>query len=170
MEIKVADIPVEGLEVGLALETADIGALGEDISVVGPVKASFTLKKVGGTVFLAGDIAAALELVCSRCGSVFQFDASSGLKLDLNPLESVSREEEKELRAGDMEVEFYKDGMIDMTDFIREQLLLLVPMKPLCSEDCRGLCQFCGQDKNVGECSCEPPMGHPGLAGLKDLL
>jgi uncharacterized protein len=170
MEIKVADIPVEGLKVELAVEAEEIGALDEDVKVIGPVKADFALKKIGDTVFLTGGIDATLELVCSRCGGVYQSGASSRLKLDLNPLESLSKEEEKELRAGDLEVEFYEDGVIDTTDFIREQLLLQVPMKPLCREQCLGLCQYCGQDKNLGECACEPPMGHPGLTGLKDLL
>jgi uncharacterized protein len=170
MEIKVADIPVEGLKVELAEEAADFEDLGEDIRVIGPVKASLSLQKVGATVYLTGSVDSTLELVCSRCGVAFEFYASAELKLDLNPMETVSREDEKELQAGDLEVEFYKDGIIDLTDFVREQLLLLTPMKPLCREQCRGLCQYCGQDKNQGECACEPPIAHPGLAGLKDLL
>jgi uncharacterized protein len=170
MDIKVADIPVEGLNIELAEESPEFEALDEDIRVTGPVRARLSLKKVGVTVYLTGSIDATLELVCSRCGGSFKFPANAELKLDLNPVETVSREDEKELQAGDLEVEFYKDGIIGLTDFIREQLLLLVPMKPLCRVDCRGLCQYCGQDKNQGECDCEPPAGHPGLAGLKDLL
>ncbi len=96
--------------------------------------------------------------------------AEAGLKLDMVPLESMPREEERELHADDLDVEFYKNGIINLKDFLREQILLQVPMKPLCSDDCRGLCQYCGQDLNIAQCSCAPPSGHPGLSGLKDLL
>ncbi len=56
MEIKVADIPVEGLKVELAEEAADFEDLGEDIRVIGPVNASLSLQKVGATVYLTGSV------------------------------------------------------------------------------------------------------------------
>jgi uncharacterized protein len=170
MEIKVADIPEEGLKLDLAYEASDFEGLGEEVRVSSPVKAVFSLKKIETTVYLAGDMEADVELACSRCGKPFEVHMTAQLKLDMVPMESLSREEERELQAGDLEVEFYKNGIIDIKDFLREQILLQVPMKPLCVEDCRGLCQYCGQDLNLAQCSCEPPAGHPGLSGLKDLL
>ena len=170
MEIKVADIPAEGLEIELLEAAEGIESLGADTRLSSSVKAGFALRKVGATVYLAGRFEAVLELACSRCGKAFLHDAASELKLDLNPLESAATEEERELQPGDLEVEFYKNGVIETAEFLREQLLLQVPMKPLCKDDCKGLCQYCGQDLNEGQCGCEPPAGHPGLAGLKDLL
>lgn len=170
MEIKVSDIPPEGITVELTEEAADFAGLGEDIKVLGPVRARFRLMKTGPTVYLSGEIEAGLELTCSRCGKPAPFKASTDIELDLNPAESVSGEEEKELSQEDLDVEFYKDDTVDLSWLLREQILLQAPMKPLCKEDCRGLCQFCGQDLNLAQCGCEAPAGHPGLAGLKDLL
>jgi DUF177 domain-containing protein len=170
MDIKVADIPEEGLKLDLTYEAADFEGLGEEVRVSSKVKAFFSLKKIETTVYVTGGMEADIELACSRCGKPFGAPLSARFKLDMAPAESLPREEEKELHAGDLEVEFYKNGIIDLKDFLREQILLQVPMKPLCMEDCRGLCQYCGQDLNKTQCSCEPPAGHPGLAGLKDLL
>ncbi len=170
MEIKVIDIPVEGLEIELSEEAAIFEGLDEDVNAASKVLASFSLKKVGATVYLAGSMETEISLVCSRCGKPFEAHVEAGFKLDLVPFESLPREEEKELHAGDLDVEFYKNGIIDLREFLREQILLQVPMKPLCTEDCRGLCQYCGQDLNIAQCACEPPAGHPGLSGLKGLL
>ncbi len=170
MEIKVIDIPVEGLNVELFEEAATFDGLGEDVKALSPVKAFLSLKKVGTTVYLSGNMETEIGLACSRCGKPFEVHAEAGLKLDMVPLESMPREEERELHADDLDVEFYKNGIINLKDFLREQILLQVPMKPLCSEDCRGLCQYCGQDLNIAPCACVPPSGHPGLSGLKDLL
>ncbi len=170
MEIKVADIPEEGLKLDLTYEAADFEGLGEEVRVSSRVTAVFSLKKIETTVYLTGGMEADAELACSRCGKPFEVHLTAQFKLDMVPAESLSREEERELQAGDLEVEFYKNGVIDFKDFLREQVLLQVPMKPLCVEDCRGLCQYCGQDLNLAQCECEPPTGHPGLSGLKDLL
>ncbi|MGA2192021.1 MAG: DUF177 domain-containing protein [Nitrospirota bacterium] len=170
MEIKVIDIPVEGLKVNLKPNPSEIEGLGEDITVLAINRAEFDLKKVGATVYIAGATDIVVELPCSRCGKRFHSKAASSFSLDMNPLERLGEEEEKGLSPDDLNVEFYRGGVIELMELLRQQILLLAPMKPLCSEDCRGLCQYCGQDKNERECGCEPPAGHPGLAGLKDLL
>ena len=170
MEIKVSEIPPEGQGIELVEEPAGIGPLGPDIELLAPVKASFSLKKTGPTVYMSGDMETAVGLECARCGRRYETKVKSSFILDMNPLTSIQDEEEKELRAADLEVEFYEDDAIDLTAFLREQILLQAPMKPLCSEDCKGLCQFCGQDLNVKDCGCQAPTGHPGLAALKDIL
>jgi DUF177 domain-containing protein len=170
MEIKVSEIPPEGQGIELVEDPEGIGPLGPDIEVTGPVKATFSLKKTGPTVYMSGNMETAIGLECARCGRRYESKVSSEFVLDMNPIESVQADEEKELQAADLEVEFYEDDKIDLTDFLREQILLQAPMKPLCSEDCKGLCQYCGQDLNVKDCGCQAPTGHPGLAGLKDIL
>ena len=158
------------MRVSLTEEPSDIRDLGEDINIVRPVDARFSLKKVGTTVYLEGEIGTEVELGCSRCGDKYRMPVRSRFEMDLNPIESSPAVEERELKAGDLEVEFFKGGIINLLDITREQILLQVPMKPLCREGCKGLCPFCGQDLNIEKCACEPPKGHPGLAGLKDFF
>jgi len=69
-----------------------------------------------------------------------------------------------------MDVDFYKEGLIDTEDIIRDQILLNIPMKPLCSEDCKGLCTICGTDLNYSECGCIVQEIDPRMAILQSLL
>lgn len=169
VEIKVSEIPAEGFKIEMAAEAAEFVGLGEEIGLLNPVTASLRVEKVGATVHIKGGIDTVVELSCSRCAKNYEYRVASRLDLDLNPLSGVS-EEEKELQAGDLDVEFYEDDIIDITNLLREQVLLQVPMKPLCSEDCLGLCPYCGQDMNEQTCGCKPPEGHPGFEALKDFL
>jgi len=171
MEIKVSEIPTEGLKVELAGEPAEYSDLDEDIKVSGPVKAKFSVKKLGGeVVYLSGELKTALDLECSSCAKGYVMDVVSSFDLDLHPAVELGKEDEKELHAADMDVEYYENDTVDLTAILREQILLQAPIKALCAEECKGLCQFCGKDLNTGPCDCEPPSGHPGLSGLKDFF
>ena len=172
MEIRVSDIPEEGMKVELDPDPADFGTLDTDVALVEVGGASFCIEKVAATttVRVSGKVDAAVELICSRCGKRFRQPASSRFDLELDPMEAMPGGDEAELRSGDLDVEFYRGGSFELNDLMREQILLQVPMKPLCRDDCKGLCQFCGIDKNEADCKCGPPTGHPGLAGLGGLL
>ena len=169
MEIKVSEIPAEGFKIELSAEATEFGEFDDDSGLLKPVTASLRVEKVGATVHIKGGIDAVVELSCSRCAKKYEYTVTSGLDLDLHPLKGAP-EEEKELQAGDLDVEFYDNDIIDMTNLLREQVLLQVPMKPLCSESCLGLCPYCGQDMNDRTCGCKPPEGHPGFEALKDFL
>jgi uncharacterized protein len=67
-------------------------------------------------------------------------------------------------------VTFYRDEQIDLNELLREQFYLTLPMKPLCSEDCKGICPQCGTNRNTAPCDCSPQWEDPRLAGLKTLL
>ena len=170
MQIKVSDIPEEGLAVEFTEPAGALSGLGDDMTAASDASADFTLKKVGPTVFLKGTVKGTLDLTCSRCGRDYGYAVDAALSLDINSLDSLGDEEEKELRAGDMEVEFYTGDTLDLSGVLKEQLILQAPMKPLCSEGCLGLCQYCGQDLNIEKCACAPPIGHIGLAALGELL
>jgi uncharacterized protein len=76
---------------------------------------------------------------------------------------------EVELLDEDMEVDFIRDSEIDLDEIIKEQIYLSLPMKVLCSDQCRGLCPICGMNLNVSDCHCHREQGHPGFLKLKDL-
>lgn len=170
MLIKVSDIPEEGLKVELSEPGEALSVLEGQARLVGPAKGDFVVRLAGSTVYVSGSVEAELELECSRCGKPFTSSFKTGLAVDLYPLESLSAAEEEELSPDEMDAGYYSGGEIDLTALLAEQLALSLPMKPLCSEECRGVCQFCGRDLNEGECGCEAPSGHPGFEGLKDLL
>jgi uncharacterized protein len=79
-------------------------------------------------------------------------------------------EGEREIGEDDLTTAFYKDGVLDVLELMREQFQLALPMKPLCGEACRGLCAVCGTNLNRTACDCTPIWEDPRLAALKGLL
>ena len=79
-------------------------------------------------------------------------------------------EEEGELKDEDLAVSFYQDDKIDVGLLIREQVYLALPMKPICCDDCQGLCSGCGTNLNSSSCNCASEAVDPRLASLKTLL
>ena len=62
-----------------------------------------------------------------------------------------------------------EDLKLDLDSLVREDLILALPAKILCRDDCKGLCQYCGKNLNLGSCSCKKPID-PRLQALADLL
>ena len=69
----------------------------------------------------------------------------------------------------ELNIGYYKDDKIFIDDIIKEQMLLVLPIKQLCKDDCKGLCAECGQDKNTGSCECKHEHVDPRLAKLSEL-
>ena len=81
---------------------------------------------------------------------------------------ATADDEEAELDEADLETDYYPGEGLDLRPLLAEQVLLDLPMKPLCGEDCRGLCAQCGANRNLEDCDCEPPPD-PRLAALGEL-
>jgi uncharacterized protein len=77
---------------------------------------------------------------------------------------------EKEVRDADVGVSFYKDETIDLGEVMRDEFYLALPMKPLCKDDCKGLCPVCGVNRNRETCACKADWVDPRLEALKALL
>ena len=74
---------------------------------------------------------------------------------------------EREVEAVDLDASFYRDEQIDLGELVREQFYLVLPMKPLCTDACRGLCSQCGTNLNISTCGCTFTWDDPRLAPLK---
>ena len=156
------------------LQPADVGDPDPEYTIVAPVDLTMDVAKVGAEAFEAiGRVQAKLELVCSRCLEAFAIpvDASFELRYVPEPAPDAAAEgEEEELAEDDLTTAFYRDGVLDISELLREQFQLALPMKPLCSDACRGLCALCGTNLNRSECECKPEWEDPRLAPLKSLL
>lgn len=147
------------------------GALAPDDYVIADgVSLSLHVRKDGETCRVAGRVQGVLRLECSRC--LEPFDVPSALTVDLLylPHRANSGETEAEITEDDLSTAFYRDEQIDLAQMVREQFQLALPMKPLCREDCRGLCPVCGANLNEHRCSCETRWHDPRLAALEGLL
>ncbi len=169
MAIKVKDIPPDGLtwEFDQKLDLFETGTAST------PLKAVLNIKPTGGGSFqISGRVQTALQLECSRCLKGFPYALDTSLSIDVSPVSAMDHSPEHELTGGELETEFYRGDEIEPLDFVKEQVLISIPMVPVHSPDCKGLCPQCGADLNAGDCGCK--RGRPDEFGpfsvLKDLF
>jgi uncharacterized protein len=144
----------------------------EDYRVATPVELSMDLEKSGPDTFrVSGRAVTRLEMSCGRCLEAFEFPVDARFELQYVPQTDAAKGgEEHEIRDDDLTTSFYREGALDVVEMLREQFQLILPMKPLCTESCRGLCPECGTNWNRAECGCQPAWEDPRLAALKSLL
>ena len=127
----------------------------EDCSLYKDVDVNGHLSRVGDDVYLKGYINTELTLECSRCLDQFVHPVVSRLIAHFVPHSHDSTlTREKELHASDIDTEVYKGKRIDLTQCIRDRILLMVPVICLCVCDCKGICPQCGLDLNERSCEC----------------
>ncbi|MFQ5828267.1 MAG: DUF177 domain-containing protein [Candidatus Methylomirabilia bacterium] len=130
---------------------------------------SLCLQKDKDEVFVQGQLSSSVPQLCGRCLEPFTFRVVADVNTRFAPRPLGRPEEEAELTAEDLEVDFYADDLLDLDRLIQTETMLRLPMKPLCRPDCPGLCPVCGGNRNTNPCSCEVRLPDPRLAVLKDL-
>jgi uncharacterized protein len=169
MAIKINDIPPEGLTLEFA-QQLDLFDTGTSSTAF---KSFLSIKPVeSGIIHISGRVRSTPQLECSRCLERFTFDIDTELSIDLAPVSSLGSEGEHELVRSELDVDFYEGDEIEPLDIIKEHLLISIPMVPLHSPDCKGLCSVCGADLNKTECGHQQnaPGDFGAFSALKDLL
>jgi len=141
----------------------------EAFQVVAPVALSFDILKDKEQFHLTGTVRTTLELPCSRCLEPFTSPVDASFDLRYQPHALNTGNDEREIEEDDLSTAFYENDEIDLGQLMREQFYLSVPMKPLCQDDCRGLCPMCGTNLNRGTCACKQDWEDPRLAVLRNL-
>ncbi len=126
------------------------------------------VRKVRDSVFVEGSIDTTIVTDCSLCLEKAYIPVSSRFHYTFVPRRE-DLEEEKELTAEDMDVEYYQEETIDLDPIIVEQIVLQIPMRVVCQETCRGLCPQCGINLNTSSCTCNEKKFDERLGVLKNL-
>jgi uncharacterized protein len=143
----------------------------EEYTVVAPVHLVMDVHKDSEAYRVSGTVATRLELECGRCLEAFAIPVESPFELRYVPEPAATAEgDEKEVTEDDLTTSFYSEDSIDLGELMHEQFVLALPMKPLCSEGCQGLCPHCGTNLNKGTCDCKATWTDPRLAALEGLL
>lgn len=167
MLVHLEDIPPEGLKVELDLNQDDPSV--RDLNIRGPVTGSLLINKTGHQVLVRGRVDGEVQLTCARCLREFYFGIGEEVDIELRPVLDLDKAvQEKELGADDLDVEFFRGDALDVGHLAAEQISLAIPMKPLCQDDCVGICPECGVERASGTCKCEPDTD-PRWSALKDL-
>ena len=116
-----------------------------------------------------GVITAEIELECSRCLDKIDKNFEIPFKAAFVVPENYTQAKEAELGAEDLDVSVIEGNEIDLTELVREQILLSLPEQVFCSEDCKGLCDKCGANRNLINCNCKENEVDPRWAALKNL-
>ncbi len=122
---------------------------------------------------VVGDLGTQVEVPCARCLQAVTRDIARNFDLLYRPQGSDAGREEISVTQAEAEIGYYTGGGLLLEDILREQILLAVPIKIVCRDDCKGLCPQCGQNLNQGACQCPPAPPDTrweALRGLKDKL
>ena len=118
-------------------------------------------------VYVVVQLQAGLSLSCCRCLEPFEIKVNRNVDLLYLPQNANNGDSEQEIVENDLSTAFYSEDKIDLKQMIREQFELELPMKPLCRNDCKGLCQICGTNLNFRACKCNTNWQDPRLEVLK---
>ena len=115
--------------------------------------------KFDDTVTIEGPVTARMSLSCSRCLEDFDLDLSLRMAIKLTEKSKSPDAAEMELHNEDLDVYYYEGDEIDLDPYVYEEVMLNVPMRPLCREECKGICPTCGKNRNAEPCDCpEAPL------------
>jgi uncharacterized protein len=148
-------------DLAFALEPSELEITPEEMAIEGTVELEGNISNAGDVLLLQATMEARVRRTCGRCLKEF---------IGVDRAEVV----EKFYPAGSDKIEndafVYDSDVIDITEPLREGLLLAEPMQALCRSDCRGLCPACGADLNDGDCGCDRLSVDPRLAALKQFI
>lgn len=142
-----------------------------EVHLTSPVHVEISAAHEFDHVRVSGRVDAGIRLACSRCCTEYDDRLSSTFVLFYTRAQAgeTVQDEEIELSETDLVSVTYRGDEIDLVPEVDEQIVMELPLKPLCSEQCRGLCPACGADLNSEECGCRRETPSLAFGALKDL-
>lgn len=134
----------------------------------GPIAVDLSYYRAGMELFFEGSLRASIVASCARCAEEFDIPLTRPFRFVLAPRAAVD-DGDGRLRSEDLEFSLYDGDEVDLAPLVTEQLILGLPSRALCAEECRGLCPQCGTNLNVQRCDCETLPANPRFAALRGL-
>jgi uncharacterized protein len=138
-------------------------------SFLSPVSMEFSAVREFDHIRVEGLVSASARVECSRCLAQYDTELRSLFTIFYSKA-SVGLHQDEEVELGERELvsATYEGDEIDLSSEVTEHLLMELPLKPLCREDCQGLCSSCGTDLNLSDCGCSGNRGSFAFSALKD--
>lgn len=134
------------------------------------VKGWVRFNNTGSLLLLEGEVEAGIKFGCSRCLTSFDQPVKAAIAEEFRLVKIADAIRVLPLDEADTSADLICDNVLDVEELIRQNLLLVLPIQPLCRPDCRGLCPTCGENLNVRECTCPPAERESPFNVLADLL
>lgn len=170
MRIELEKLDKAGNKFAHSYEPEEIVLDEEHARLTGPPSLSMRVSRNGNEVRLLGKINATAEVDCDRCLKTVSLPIEADFDVKYVPTEDYTPTEAAELQEEDLSVSFFDGETIDVDELVREQVLLNMPARALCGDECKGLCPVCGTDRNTNSCDCESLEIDPRWAGLKAVM
>lgn len=177
MLIRIKDLELQRLEFNEAFAPGTID-LGSEIRQVTPLQATGKAelieehrghKQILDDIRIVGKLATEVELACARCLELVRQPVERDFELLFRPQGADKGRAEASVSTGESEISYYEGDGLLLEDVLREQVLLAVPYRVLCRENCKGLCITCGRNLNSGECTCQEAQPDPRWNPLGNL-
>lgn len=123
----------------------------------------------GSEIRLRGRVTARAEVDCDRCLKAIDVPVETDFNVTYVTAEAYASGDAAELQTDDLDQSVFEGNIIDVDELVREQVLLALPARAVCRDECRGLCPVCGTDRNANACTCEVVNVDPRWAALADL-
>jgi uncharacterized protein len=172
LKFRLEEIPQEGREETISqnqdwLDDRLRGEPNRIFRFASPIQVHLHISRSGGNVIVHSRIQSQAEYLCARCLEPFPLPLKSEITFNLKPKPDFPLPEEAELTREDLETDFYEGEEVDLTSLIQDQILLALPPKGLCREECRGLCPRCGKNLNRETCDCSDGTVDPRFEVLR---
>lgn len=158
------------LEFDIRIPADDVDLDTESVKLVDDVREKGTVTRHIVETVVDGEIEAQIEIDCTRCLEPVHSSLQIPFTVSYTAPENYTEEKETELHQGDLDLAVSEDNEIDLKEVAREQILLNLPEQVLCREDCKGLCEKCGANRNLIDCKCDEKEIDPRWSALKDLI
>ncbi len=181
MEFKVIELEREPVEFDLELKPGGVD-LGGEAQQVGPLGAKGRAevihehrgpKDIVADIRLKGSFQGKFEVPCARCVEPVEIPLAADFDLIFRPLGVDGGTSERSISAPETEIGYYQEDSLLLEDVLREQVLLSLPVRTLCKEDCKGICPRCGANRNNQPCTCDEGPSDPrweALGGLRSRI
>jgi len=147
----------------------ELNPVDERVSLIAPAAVNGKIRLSGNEVFVNGHVETRALVECDRCLKPVELPVNADFTLEYISDSDYESSEVAELTEDEMSVSVFDGSAIDVDEIVKEQILLAVPTRMLCREDCKGICPECGADRNTGECNCVKNDIDPRWAALKNL-
>lgn len=169
MIIDLFDLEGASGEFDVSLAASGIELESENFKLKNDVKIHGKVAKKPVQTDVAGKIFAEAEIECARCLQPVEKKLEIPFSVVYVTAENYTEAKESELSGEDLDVSVFEGNIIDLSDLVREQVILDLSEKVSCSEECKGLCPKCGANQNLIDCNCEETEIDPRWAALKNL-
>jgi uncharacterized protein len=170
LSVDLHSISPEGVSRRFSSPATALGIDEADAMIVHPLTIACQFVRINREVVVQGTLRSAVRLSCSRCAEEFVLPLTLALKAIYLPVPDLSSEQVRELEDDLTDVYSYTESVIDLSELVRDKLLLAMPLQPYCMAGCKGLCPACGVNRNMVRCQCaEEKFGSPFdlLKGLR---